>query len=53
MYTNLLIALEEHDRVLEESVSKSWLYMLGCNDVTMASRCRGPDAKAVDCQCID
>jgi hypothetical protein len=53
VYTHLVTSLERRDRALEESIAKSWLFMLGCNDFSMASRCDDANASLSDCQCID
>lgn len=53
VYTHLLNALEGNNADLEKSMAKAWLFMLGCNDISIASRCRGVDAKVADCQCMD
>jgi hypothetical protein len=52
VYTYLISALAE-DPTLETTISSGWLYMLGCNDITISAKCTGVAAKSEDCQCID
>jgi hypothetical protein len=53
VYTHLVTALEGRDQALEESVARSWLFMLGCNDISMASRCQDASTTVSECQCLD
>jgi hypothetical protein len=54
LYTYLLDVIHGGgDDGWEDTIERSWMYILGCNDIPMSSRCAEINGIERDCQCFD